>query len=206
MFPSVLPGTGMPKFETRQTRDEKAKENIFSVAMRLMKKIGYENLTIRHICEKAGISTGMFYRHFRSKDELLVYYYTNAQKVFDSEVKERLSGQNILRQLVLYYTWYADYTSQFGVDFCRNFFNSHNRSLNTNLFTNHVLEFTTRLLEEGVKNGLVIPDGGTPESLARDFCVIVKGAIFYWCSHDGEYNLAEHLGGLIGRAMKGMLR
>lgn len=196
----------MKKYETKQARDDRMKENIFTVAMKLMKKIGYENLTIRDICDQADISTGMFYRHFKSKDELLVYYYTKAQKVFDSEVRERLPGEDVMRQLVHYYTWYADYTSKFGVDFCQNFFNSHNRSLNSTLYTNHVLEFTTKLLEDAVQGGLVIPDGGTPESLAADFCVIVKGVIFHWCSHDGDYDLAEYTGNLIARAMRGMLR
>lgn len=196
----------MRKYQTKQDREEKLKEGIFNVAMRLMRKIGYENLTIRDICDKADISTGMFYRHFKSKDELLVYYYTKAQKVFDSDIRERIAGKDIVRQLILYYTWYGEYTAKFGLDFCQNFFNSRNRSLNTNLYTNHVAEFTTGLLKTAVREGLVIPDGGTPESLSADFCVIVKGVIFHWCSHNGEYDLAEYVGNLVGRAMKGMLR
>lgn len=196
----------MAKYETKQSRDEKVKEGIFAVAMKLMRKIGYENLTIRDICRQADISTGMFYRHFRTKDDLLSYYYTKAQKAYDAEVRELIAGKDIRESLVLYYRWYAKYTADFGVDFCRNFFTSRNRGLNSDEYTNHVLDFTVGMLRDAVRDGLVLPDGATPESLAGDFCLIVKGVIFHWCSRDGEYDLPEYVGDMVSRAMAGMLR
>ena len=58
-------------FETKDMKNRKLKEHIFDVALTLMKQIGYDNITIRMICTEAGISTGMFYKHFSSKEDIL---------------------------------------------------------------------------------------------------------------------------------------
>lgn len=55
-------------------RDEQAsqtKNNIIRVALNLIQKKGYHNMSIRQLCQEAGISTGAFYHHFNSKDEMI---------------------------------------------------------------------------------------------------------------------------------------
>lgn len=39
---------------------------------------GYEQLSIKNICEEAGVSNGSFYHHFKTKDDLLSYYIEEA--------------------------------------------------------------------------------------------------------------------------------
>lgn len=195
----------MLKYETKRTRNQKIKENIFTIAMKLMKKVGYEKLTISDICDAAEISTGMFYRHFESKDELLVHYYTKAQEVFVNEVKANLDDKDMKSLLIKYYRWYAEYTANSGVDFCRNYFTTRNHALNTHEYSNHVLEFSIECLRRAVAEGFKIPKGRTLESLGRDLCVIAKGAIFDWCVHEGEYSLPDYVEDLMGRAIDGVL-
>ncbi len=52
--------------------DERKK--IFKAAKRILQKGGYEELSIKNICEEAGVSNGSFYHHFKTKDDLLSYY------------------------------------------------------------------------------------------------------------------------------------
>lgn len=69
-------------FETKEMKNRKMKEHIFNVTLSMMmKQIGFENLTIRMICQEAEISTEMFYKHFSSKENLLAFYYDKAQKI-----------------------------------------------------------------------------------------------------------------------------
>ena len=53
---------------------EKIKKKIFLAAKNILKKDGYDALSIKNICEEAGVSNGSFYHHFKTKDDLLSYY------------------------------------------------------------------------------------------------------------------------------------
>ncbi len=66
-----------PKGTSRMKQQQKSletKTRIFQAAKRILKKNGYENLSIKNICEEAGVSNGSFYHHFKTKDDLLSYY------------------------------------------------------------------------------------------------------------------------------------
>ena len=57
----------------KQTQKSKeTKEKIFQAAKEIIQKSGYENLSIKNICEKAGVSNGSFYHHFKTKDDLFL--------------------------------------------------------------------------------------------------------------------------------------
>ena len=58
--------------QTKKGRSTKAR--IFDAAVALIKERGYEATSIPDICLKAEISTGAFYHHFRSKQDILVGY------------------------------------------------------------------------------------------------------------------------------------
>ena len=58
----------------QQRKSKETKERIFQAAKRILQKSGYEELSIKNICEEAGVSNGSFYHHFKTKDDLLSYY------------------------------------------------------------------------------------------------------------------------------------
>ena len=58
----------------QQKKSQETKEKIFRAAKKILRKSGYEKLSIKNICEEAGVSNGSFYHHFKTKDDLLSYY------------------------------------------------------------------------------------------------------------------------------------
>ena len=192
-------------FETKDMKNRKLKEHIFNVALSLMKQIGYDNITVRMICTEAGISTGMFYQHFDSKEDILAFYYDQAQGDFEEVVNQRLSGLSLPEQLVEFYTWVCSFTAELGVDFCRNFFSSKNTRMNTNLFHNKMIEMTNRCIESACEQGFQLSRGRTPYAVSKDLCVMVKGVIFDWSAHEGSYDMAAFAKGLLSRCMAGLL-
>ena len=58
----------------QQKKSQETKEKIFQAAKKILQKSGYEKLSIKNICEEAGVSNGSFYHHFKTKDDLLSYY------------------------------------------------------------------------------------------------------------------------------------
>ncbi|AIF52925.1 TetR/AcrR family transcriptional regulator [Pelosinus sp. UFO1] len=193
-----------PQYETKHSRDLKIKNHIFEVALTIMKEIGYENLTIRKICEVADISTGKFYSHFKSKEDLLDFYYVKTQESIGDIVKENLEGMDIEEQLITFYISLCKFTTDLGLDFCRNFFNPKNKEVNAT-FHNKVIETTNLYLENAIKNGLVISNGRTPYEVSMDLCVITKGVFFDWSANEGSYDMSEFMDGLLRRCLKGVL-
>ena len=57
----------------RQKQAERSKQKIFDSAQHLFAKYGYNNVTIADICERAGVSTGLFYNYFNAKSEILMF-------------------------------------------------------------------------------------------------------------------------------------
>ena len=58
----------------QQLKSQETKAKIFRAAKHILQKKGYEQLSIKNICEEAGVSNGSFYHHFKTKDDLLSYY------------------------------------------------------------------------------------------------------------------------------------
>lgn len=178
---------------------------IFDVAMRLMDEIGYEKMTIRKICSEAGISTGKFYHYFNSKQELLSYFYSEANDHYEKECRNDLKGLNINDQIVTFYTWYGTYVESFGVEFITNFFSNTNPSMNTHIYNNPIINITDNLFVEAIQNGYKLKYGKTVRELSNDLCVIVKGVIFDWCVRKGDFSLHSSIQDLLSRCITGIL-
>lgn len=194
-----------PQYETKSSRDLKIKNHIFEVALTIMKEVGYDNLTVRKICEVAEISTGKFYSLFKSKENLLYFYYVKALESFDNIVKENLTDTDIEEQLIIFYINLCNFTAELGLDFCRNFFNPKNEEMNNTVFHNKIIETTNSYLENAIKNDFVISNGRTPYEVSNDLCVITKGVFFDWSADGGSYNMSEFMDGLLHRCLKGIL-
>ena len=55
----------------RQRRKEQAQQTeqaILQAAMELARENSFDKVSVRDICQRAGITTGAFYHHFRSKE------------------------------------------------------------------------------------------------------------------------------------------
>lgn len=185
--------------------ENEEKRRIFNIAVEMLKKKGYEKLSIRAICSEAGISIGSFYHYFSSKQELLSFYYDEAVENFRAATEKKLEGLDIREQLVQFYTWYAEYTTGFGLEFVTYYFSNQNQALNCTTYNNVLINVTDGLLQRAVQNGYVIPDNKTIHDISVDVCVIVKGAIFDWCVRHGNFDLAAYIHDLLSRVMRGLL-
>ena len=172
---------------------KKTRDLIFSTAVRLLKEEGYDALTTRRICEASHTSNGSFYHFFRNKDELLAYYYSISAEQFLEGHEEELEKKDLYGQLMLLYQWYIRYSAGYGVDFCINFFNAKNRSIDPAYTPNAYYEISRRCLH---KHPEELAEGEDPEQVAMELCVMAKGIIFSWANERGDFDIdrtAEHM-------------
>ncbi|HIW53782.1 MAG TPA: TetR/AcrR family transcriptional regulator [Candidatus Ruthenibacterium merdigallinarum] len=66
----------------------RTREAILKAAVTLSKEKGFDAMTVRDVCRRAGITTGAFYHHFSSKDDLLY----NGFATLDLHIRQTLEG------------------------------------------------------------------------------------------------------------------
>ena len=119
----------------QQLKSKETKERIFQAAKRILQKNGYENLSIKNICEEAGVSNGSFYHHFKTKDDLLSYYIED-QPSMDSDLLELPKNtQEAKDAIVSVYLNYVKYCKELGVDFISGYYTPRNQALNPTIRT-----------------------------------------------------------------------
>ena len=189
--------------EEKEQQLQKLKQKIFDTTMEMLHERSFADLTIREICASVQISTGMFYKLYSSKLELLSYYYDKLVEDYPREYDEELSSLPIKEQLIAFYRWVCDFTQSLGDDFCRNFFDSKNEVMDANLFQNQLMLLTDSLLEKASQEGLIL--SRPPHEISKDLCVIVKGVIFDWSARHGGYDMSAFAVRLLSQVISPLL-
>lgn len=165
---------------------KKTRDKIFEAAVELLKTDGYDKLTIRKICAKSGTSNGSFYHFFKSKDELLAYYYNLSAEQFTKECVSKMEGADLYHQMLICYEWYIRYSADYGVDFCMNFFTPGNRAIDPDYTYNAFYEISRQYLH---KQEDKIKPGRTSDQVAKELCFLAKGIIFNWSNERGAFDI-----------------
>lgn len=173
---------------SRQQQKSKAtKEKIFQAAKRILKKKGYEELSIKNICEEAGVSNGSFYHHFKTKDDLLSYYIEELPGI-NPDVLEMPSGVAEAKEaIVQVYLNYVQYCKKLGVEFMSGYYDTKNQALNVAIRSERPYPIVTvqHYVEKAVAAG-VFTLVGEIEDFTTDIRMIVIGNVFEWCLRNGE--------------------
>ena len=148
-------------------------------------------MAIRKLCEKSGVSTGAFYHHYHSKEDLPSHGFAS----FDQELQAYLAQADdadtvgMIRFVVLSLNQYVVdnaagfakelYISQLSIK--DSYITRKDRPYNR-----AVLKYVERAQEEHlIQSG---PDSG----YITDFLLrIGRGTILDWCLHDYSYDLME---------------
>ncbi len=92
----------------------KRKERIILTAIEIMDELGFQGLSTKEICKRQGVSEGALYKHFKSKDDVILGVLEFYSK-FDDDIKEtvalkELSGKDsILYFIERYAEYYESY-------------------------------------------------------------------------------------------------
>ncbi len=106
--------TGLSK---QQKKSMETKAKIFKAAKRILQRSGYETLSIKNICEEAGVSNGSFYHHFKTKDDLLSYYIEDQPSINPDLLDLPENAEDAKRTIIQVYLNYVSYCKELGVEF-----------------------------------------------------------------------------------------
>ena len=172
---------------SRQNRSEATRKAILDAAVRLSKEGGFDKLSIREICAAAGVTTGAFYHHFSSKDDLLTQGFSSLDDYLEQAMKSCLAKPPLERLEILVRA-YAAYTEEVGwqtmaLYYTRRLSDPNAASLSPNRYTLRAMEECLRQLSE---EGILSPERApawTAEFLFRHF----RGVVVDWILHRGSY-------------------
>ena len=98
----------------QQKKSKETKERIFQAAKRILQRDGYEQLSIKNICDEAGVSNGSFYHHFKTKDDLLSYYIEDQPVIDPSHLDLPKNAEDAKNAIVYVYLNYVKYCRELG--------------------------------------------------------------------------------------------
>lgn len=101
---------------SRETAKYQSKRNkIISSAIMVMQEIGYEETSVRAICEATNISIGTFYHYFRDKTELLNLILGQIDIYLQEEITPTLNDPSDLNNLKNFALGFARETANTGI-------------------------------------------------------------------------------------------
>ena len=170
----------------RKEHDNDSRNSLISAAAKLIAGKGIDALTVRAVCNEAGLSVGTFYYFFEDKDALMMSFIMDTS--FEgAELSCPLSdiGGRISELYMLLIRRYMN----FGRGFVRSFYNPNNKVLSAYMGEHDgkfaqgtVMARSEQELAGALAEGIItLPDGMTVHNLASDICTIIKGCVFEWC-------------------------
>ena len=97
----------MNKKTSRAKQAEITKNKIYNCGVKLMRKHGFDNITVEQISKQAGVSVGTYYYYFESKFDLFSEIYKRADDYFINEVAGKLKAEDSKGKIVEYFQKYA---------------------------------------------------------------------------------------------------
>lgn len=199
----------------KRGRPSKAEENLdtrqilIHTAVALIRKYGADHITVRSVCEEAGLSIGTFYHHFKNKDDLLIYF------VRETSFDRFILGtplQDIAGRVVELYMHLISRYLEMGEEFMKHFYTTGNKALSAYMGEEdgHYADGTVMARCEQEINDAIGQEVLRPDTdahrLSMDICTIVKGCVFEWALNDGAMDIEKTLSRIVSSYLTPWMR
>ena len=171
----------------RQEQALETRDRIYSAAVDLVYREGFDNITIADISKKAGVSVGAFYHYFTSKNDILAEIFYKADEYFSTQVVNGFKTVSTPEKIVEYFDHYAKFNEISGVELTQQLFNPRIKFFIKK--DRPMLTILRDLIQVGQDKKEIRADED-PEELTRFLFVMARGIVFDWSLCDGSYELA----------------
>lgn len=177
-----------------ETRAQVTREKLLKAAIKLVNRDGMKQLTVRNICDEAGLSTGSFYNLFSGKEDLISYYLKYAFAPYREKAVEEGKQYGPIERILILYRAYVEYCKDMGLEFVSGLYASNHNPffdfLHRDAKDDFIIASVRSYLEEGIEQGLVRDDIDLDEAMLR-IAAASTGLLFYWCVFEGDIDI-EH--------------
>lgn len=190
----------------QQLKSKETKDKIFRAAKNILQRGGYESLSIKNICEEAGVSNGSFYHHFKTKDDLLSYYIEEQPGIAPDLLELPQNINEAKEAIVRVYLNYVKYCRELGVDFIAGYYTPHNQALNPTIRTERPYPIVTvqKYLQKAI-DAKAIHLKLSVEDVVTDIRMLVIGNAFEWAMTKGNADFEGNIRRSISHYLDGVL-
>lgn len=180
------------RMTTRQKQAVASKLKISEIAIDLMRKKGFEGVTIREICKKAGVSIGAFYHHFESKEKIIEHVFREIEGMAEQRVQSKIYNNSIDEinailtescKILQHELGWAFVAQSYKLIISR----QERYSLSSERYAYSGIK---NAIEKGIKKG-ELNETTDPKFLSVLIMRLSRGTMIDWCIREGEFELSE---------------
>lgn len=175
-----------------ETRAQVTREKLLKAAIKLVHHNGMKQLTVRNICDEAGLSTGSFYNLFSGKEDLISYYLKYAFAPYREKALEGSDEYGPVERVLLLYRAYVEYCKDMGLEFVSGLYASNHNPffdfMHRDAEDDFIIVSVRNYLAEAIELGIVRDDVDLDEAMLR-IAAASTGLLFYWCVFDGDIDI-----------------
>lgn len=175
--------------QRRQLHAQETRRAILAAAAQLSRQGRFDKMTVRDVCAAAGVTTGAFYHHFSSKEDLLRQGFTSVD-VFLEKALEPCRDLPPLDRLEALVKFYAQFMEEQGWEtvslyYSRRLLSPEADPMDPDRYTlRAMLDCLTQLAVQGI-----LSPAYSPEWTADFFFRHFRGTVIDWVLHRGSYPL-----------------
>lgn len=186
----------------RARQAEATKNRIYECGVNLIRKHGFDRVTVEQIAKEAGVSVGTYYYYFETKYDLFSEMFKRADEYFLTEVVGKLKAENCKERILEFFDGYAEFNYLDGVDMVKKLYTSDNKMFITK--GREMQNILQTIIEEGQGKKQISKVQSSSE-ITRMLFVVARGVVYDWCLYDGTSNLKEEMKKIISIMVDGLL-
>lgn len=173
-------------------KEHQVTEKLKKVAIDLFKTYGYNNVSVRQICNAAGVPRSTFYSMYSGKDDLVISIYTVNLDISEKKLEELAHTKNDLERIWAIYSQYIKLAMNVGTEVSAALMIIElNRNVGIYDAMKKVRRYTVALCQNCQEQGLVM-NPWPAEQLIPMVSASLNNQVFEWCRCKGEYPLMKN--------------
>lgn len=207
IFDDCFPMIDTPEknLSTRKQKANVTRNRIYTTAFDLIKRYGFDNVTVDEICLQSGVRKGAFYHHFKSKDDIVIEAYSIVDEDFVNEIGHMPAGIDNSGRILFTVLFQARRVVTEGVVLVRQIYKSQ-IDTGTSFFVSPERPFY-RMIRDAIADGQSAGEFRTvmtPDELTRLVLSISRGIIYDWCMEDGIFDIVAFMERSFSIFLKGL--
>lgn len=180
---------------------QETKWQLFYAAIEMMQDKPFDEVRIKDICNKVGVSVGTFYHHYPSKEYLLKEDFDRVDALLQTFI-DVLDSTDPIERIIEYASIYSQSAQDSGIEIVSEVYRGW-LTMRTSFPTSYkrgALMCMKQLVEEAQVSGQLSSELDAKQ-LALDILTTCRGLIYHWCQLHGEFDV----GAKTAQAVRAML-
>lgn len=180
------------------------RKEIITLTFQNMPEADFEQVTVKMICEAAGIAVGTFYHYFKDKADFFSYVYFFMDDYIEEMIVPMLTDENELVNLKRFYMGVAEYMADSDPRVTKILYTSF-PSFSTEIERKRPFFCMVYRILERAREKRQIAEEVDINEMTRTSVVILRGFCYDWSRHEGNYDLADAVENCVSILIRGLL-